>query len=228
MKLSKKKSIKSIICLGLFALPVIAKSEPSITLQNEKSAIDVAPPYRSKEPKGEWLDFGVSSWSPKELSIPTSNVGSVSLKATGLDYYFNYTYQFSENSKEISGKLGINWRQLEFDYTSDTGGFPIVATQSSQLVSIRVGAEYDPLHFSSPWFNPYLGVSLLPSFIFTGRGGADPGSTYFGLPVDVNLGVRMALFSGWFLDLSAIETLGSINGSSASAFGLNGGLRVTL
>jgi hypothetical protein len=71
-----------------------------------------------------------------------------------------------------------------------------------------------------------VGLGALPSFIFTGRGGADSGSTYFGLLGDIDAGARFKILKRVQLDVGVMQTIGSVNGSGAQGFGVNGGLRI--
>jgi hypothetical protein len=221
----KKKILFATIAICLSLGAVAHANDPQISVTNDKSAIDVAPPYQSKEPPLNWWDFGVSSWSPSNLRIPTSNVGSVSLQDSAVDLYLNDTYQIF-GSKIWSGKLGLNWRPLQLSVNDSSNGEGVPITQSSQLISIRLGVEVNPTWAQGSWVQGYAGFSLLPSFLFTGRGGADLGSTDFGMLAGLAVGARFPIYKSFSLDVGAMQTVGWMNSSSASGFGFNGGLRI--
>jgi hypothetical protein len=112
--------------------------------------------------------------------------------------------------------------------TNNINNVGVPVTQSSQLISVLLGMEVNPTWASSShgFLDGYAGLGLLPSFIFTGRGGADGGSTYFGLLFEGSAGVRFHIYKAISLDVGVSEIVGTIQGSSAAGFGVNGGLRI--
>jgi hypothetical protein len=179
--------------------------DPQISVANDQSAIDVAPPYQAKDPTLAWWEFGVSSWTPNNLQVATSNVGNVALNRSAIDIYLNDSAELF-GSKVWNAKIGVNWRPLQLSVVNQNDGTGIPITQSSQLVSILLGIEANPTWLHASWVSGYVGLGALPSFIFTGRGGADSGSTYFGLLGDIDAGARFKILKRVQLDVGVMQT----------------------
>ena len=158
---------------------------------------------------------------------------TANLPALHLDYTMPF-FQSSDFKKDLKLKTGLGW--LSMSRTADLylNGAHSLTSESAQLFSVRLGAEYSPSKWKSKLIAPYLGLVVLPSFAFTSESSFDHGSTYFGIPLEISSGVRVPVNAmGISLDHAAIdlgitETLGRIAGSNVNGFGVSLGLRVLL
>jgi hypothetical protein len=194
----------------------------------------LTPPPPDAPVRDSWLDVGASSWSP-EFTLPSRLSGNnVPLQTNSPALDADYTFQITPHSREWNGKVGLGWLSVARTAALNLGDDTTLATQSAQFFSAHIGVEYVPNALRTAALEPYLGFALLPSAVLTSDTPFANGTSYFGLPVEFALGTRVELRSigipweGSALDLSGTETLGHIDGSSISGFGIRAGLRVVL
>jgi hypothetical protein len=142
--------------------------------------------------------------------------------------------QFAHGS-DFSLKAGVNWLSLTRSDLVPTGATSSLSSESVQLLSLRVGAEYASSQLSTRYFTPFIGAALLPSVAIEPSSAFDSsGNTYFGIPVELTAGSRFSLdtlnkaLQGVELDLAAVGTIGTIDHSSVGGIGINGGIRLAL
>jgi hypothetical protein len=131
-------------------------------------------------------------------------------------------------------KAGLNWLSLSRTGKIGSDSAYAIESQSLQLLSVRIGAEYSPPTLQIKGVQPYAGLAILPSLGLTGRSAFDDGSSYFGVPFEYTAGAQFELSRfglGWNqarLDLGLMGTAGTVDHSSVAGIGVKGGIRVAL
>ena len=207
-------------------------SPPSTTVDIPGSHL-IVNPTPTPVPEISWINFGVNTYSPGSLNLPSRFASANNFSRIGFPGLFvNYLRPIFGG--DFNFKAGLNWLGLSRTATITSSGTTSTGEQDANLFSVRLGIEYSPEKLAGPIFSPYLGASILPSFVLSGRSACDDGSTYFGLPVEFALGTRVKLsgiglpFENTDLDFSVNAVAGSVKGSSAGGIGAGIGLRVGL
>jgi len=180
------------------------------------------------------LELGASSWAPGSFTLPGRIQDATRFsRANAPSLYINYLMPtLAMNGLSLKG--GFNWLPLSRSGKVGDLDSQVTETQTLELVSVRIGAEYAPPALELSALQPYFGAALLPSLGLAGRSAFDEGSAYFGLPLEYSAGVQYSLSRmgvSWNqarLDLGMSGTFGTIHHSSVAGIGIKGGIRVGL
>ena len=181
---------------------------------------------RAERPQGA-LDFSVSSWQPSSLQPPTrisSNVsgwslaGPPTLNLNGLD-------PVGQNFNMV---LGLQFLALERSGNLNTAGLSTTQTQTAYIPSVRLGAQYAPVKFSTKLFRPYVSAAILPTAVITGRSAFDDGESDFGVAGEAAIGTLIHVSSLFDATLEVSEMVGKVSSSTLNGFGVGAGVRVGL
>lgn len=177
-----------------------------------------------------WLEMGLSSWAPGNFTLPGAdgNFGRAGIPSLFVNY------SMPAFLPGLKAKIGGNYLALSRSNDVSSDAAVISNTETVNLFSARIGAEYTPTTLAGKTLEPYAGLALLPTFGMTSQSAVDDGNLYFGVPVELSLGSRLSLkkigipWNGADLDLGITGTAGTVDHSSVSGLGVSGGLRVLL
>ena len=173
------------------------------------------------------VSFGVSSWAPNSLSLPSNLAGTTALRLNGVPgLYLGITRPVL--ARDLALRLGAGWTSLDREAPVDLGGAVLKQTQTVNLFSARVGLEYSPLALSTRWLSPIVALTAMPSLGVGSRAGFDSNSTYAGILGELSLGIRVPVSSGLALEAAGVGTLGALDQGHAEGLGVNAGMRITL
>jgi hypothetical protein len=207
----------------------------SVKVELSRSVLSLAPAREARAPAvPDAMEFGVSSWVPSGFQLPTQIGAAPNYSGAGLPaFYWNYLAGWLGGA-DLVLKLGVNWAVLSRSAPLEAGGPAVLANQTTYLLSVRGGIEYDPGALRSRFVAPYLSAALLPTAAVSGRSSFDDASVYGGVPVELSIGARapfQALGIPWrdaSLAVGLTQTVGTISRSSVAGFGVSGGAKVSL
>ena len=188
----------------------------------------------SESSRSAAIDFGLSSWAPSGVTLPSQIGNGVAFQRSMPAVYANYVFQVLSQTHDLNAKLGLNWVSLSRSAPFNFGGAGGNSSQSMQLFSLRVGVEYTPTFLKTNAVETYAALSFLPSAAVTGASTFERGSTYFGFPGELALGARLKMSAvgiSWeaaSFDLGVLGTLGKLHDSNINGIGLTAGLKVVL
>jgi len=194
-----------------------------------------------KEDKGPTLasfEFAASAWSPKGFSRPTYTNGRSNFERKGLPFLsinrHGPLYLF-DNLSGFHSKLGLSFTRLERQ-GQFTSGSAFVTTQTMNLFSLRIGAEYQGPLYLGDLLQPYAGLSLLPTLALSSQSQMEGSVSRIGLPLEAVGGVMaypgfLRAFAGMTngaIGLGAHYIFGTVDNSKMNDLGAQGFLRLDI
>jgi len=182
------------------------------------------------------LEVNLSSWSPNNFS-DNSFIAASSYKSSGMPKLDANIWSGAWNYKSvtIAPKFGLSYVQLERNGSLGLYNQNLNVTEVMNLYSVRFGAELTPQSDFFGFVQPFMSVSLLPTWAQSPQNALNEGSSsgYVNLEeiAGVNFHIRQL---GAFLGVAnagleiGLEGTQGIGGSPLSGIGLLAGTRIEL
>jgi hypothetical protein len=203
------------------------------------SEVDIASAAQRDEEQGNVAyDFTVSTWSPRNFTRPSFLPDVLKFKSAGLPMVSLTRIapiRVYDNGAGLHWRAGLSYAKLEREGLAGVAGAVYAATQTLNLVSVALGAEY---RAGVLWnlVQPFAYFELRPSYLLGPRSPFEEPVNEWGLPFNAGAGLlaRPAFLQGIFglgdgsLGLGAHYMFGSVDASSLAGFGAQAFLQIVL
>ena len=142
------------------------------------------------------FEFGVSFWAPGEFTRPTYGRGTSTFVASGLPFLslnrLAPLYLLGEGADGFGfhSRLGLSFARLERSGQL-TSGSSFVTTQTMNLISLRVGAEFLGPRYLGELVQPYVNLALLPTLGLSSQSQLEGSVSRVGLPIETGAGLML-------------------------------------
>lgn len=184
------------------------------------------------------FEITASSWTPKNFHLPSIVSDPSDFSRAGLPLlsinYITKSYDVG-SSGTLSTKLGLSYMSL--NRTGEIGGlYSHTGTETLNLFSVRLGAEYS-IKDALPWsLEPAFGLYLLPTWLAASRTELDNGLSSYGFPFEVSADLlyrsshlsKLVGSSDLVLGVGVHDIYGSVSDSDMSGLGVQGIVRLSM
>jgi hypothetical protein len=203
------------------------------------SEVDVVAQAKRDEEKGNVAyELNFSTWSPSNFTRPSFQPDVLKFKNGGIPLVGIARIaplKVNEDGSGFQWRVGLSFVNLERQGLSQIGPVEYASFQTLNLISLHLGVEYRGPEL---WevAQPYVGYSLLPSYLLGPRSPFEEPVNEWGLPMELGAGLlaRPAFLEGIFglgdgaVGLGAHYVFGSIDASSLAGFGGRAFLQIVL